>query len=59
MLLKYKIKTEQFDLDSSVETFVQNAPDMVKVQAGTSFSHELSVMRNSVIEASGMCEAVT
>ncbi|ALS02274.1 hypothetical protein ATZ33_13025 [Enterococcus silesiacus] len=53
------IKTEQFDLGSSVETFVQNAPDMVKGQAGNAFSHEVSVMRNSVIEASGMCEAVT
>ncbi|MBO0474565.1 hypothetical protein IGL98_000546 [Enterococcus sp. DIV0840] len=57
--MQNKIKTEQFNLGSSVETFVQNAPDMVKGQAGTSFSHEVSVMRNSVLEASGMCEAVT
>lgn len=57
--MQNKIKTEQFDLGSSIETFVQNAPDMVKGQAGTSFAHEVSVMRNSVLEASGMCEAVT
>ncbi|MDA9471480.1 hypothetical protein [Enterococcus sp. 5H] len=57
--MQNKIISEQFELGSSVETFVQNAPDMVKGQAGTSFSHEVSVMRNSVLEASGMCEAVT
>ncbi|MGM0218889.1 hypothetical protein [Enterococcus sp. AZ126] len=57
--MQNKIKTEQFELGSSVETFVQNAPDMVKGQAGTSFAHEVSVMRSNVVEASGMCEAVT
>lgn len=57
--MQNKIKSELFALENSVETFVQNAPDMVKVQAGTAFSHEVSVIRNSVLEASGLCEAVT
>jgi len=57
--MQNKVKSEQYNLRDNVETFIQNAPDMIKGKAGSLFSDEVENMRSSVIEASGMSEAIT
>ena len=57
--LQTNLQNEQYTLASSMEIFVENAPDMVKGQAVTAFAQDVSVLRNTVIETNGLCEAIT